>query len=231
MKMSNYYYMIAIVLSVLVMTSCEEDEDLLRLGAVVGQPQEIDPALDYEFPDDKEVPLKRDLLQPIKKPQLPIEKRILRNITDIEDDDLKRSDDLGIIANEVRATTLRVDKDVMVFDYDEMIIIGLRELIIPAVSKEKIDNSTILAYYNPSEEVETAWYVMPGISSSGKFNIRTALYQSGSDVIFVIKTMFPLSISFNESVSLRGVKIYIVPNEVNNSINEIVDNLQFDIVS
>lgn len=208
MKISKYYYLIAVVCGFLAMAGCEDDDGPLRPGEVIGQPQEIDP--DFEFPKDREEPLKRDLVNSVKKPRTPIENLTIRGAMNDENEDSQVISDIEIIADNVRsATQSGVERDVIVFDYGEMTLLGLQELIIPDISKETIDGSILLAFYNPSDEEETAWYQMPGISSSGLYNIRTSLYQRDSNFLFVIKTMFPSGVPYKDSVTFRGVKIYI----------------------
>lgn len=194
MKVSKYFYLLAVSCTLLIIAGCDEDEGPLGPGEVTGQPQDRDPVEDFDFLEDNN-----------KAP-------------------MKNSDKVIAIAQQV-------DNDVLVYDYGEMILLGIQELIIPDISKETIDGSVFLAFYNPSDEEETAWHQMPGLSSSGLFNIKTYLYQSGTDYSFIIKTIFPSGVSFKEAVALRGVKIFITPKENNNPSDETSDKPIFDLIS
>ena len=63
--------------------------------------------------------------------------------------------------------------NVTLYKYGTMTFTGSHQLIIPNVSRATMDNSILLAYYNPSNEAETTWYLMPGFGSQGIYNIRT----------------------------------------------------------
>jgi hypothetical protein len=44
-------------------------------------------------------------------------------------------------------------------------------------SQSLVDSSIVLAYYNPSPEVATAWYPIPGLGNSGFYQTRSFFYQ------------------------------------------------------
>lgn len=48
------------------------------------------------------------------------------------------------------------------------------------VSRALVDNSMVLVYYNPSNEVETAWFASPGLGSSAKYQTRYFIYQNST---------------------------------------------------
>jgi hypothetical protein len=49
-----------------------------------------------------------------------------------------------------------------------------------AIGAGKVDSSIVLAYYNPSSEVATAWYPIPGLGNSGFFQSRSFIYQTAT---------------------------------------------------
>ena len=49
-----------------------------------------------------------------------------------------------------------------------------------AIDPGKVDSSIVLAYYNPSPEVATAWYPIPGLGNSGFFQSRSFIYQTAT---------------------------------------------------
>lgn len=46
-----------------------------------------------------------------------------------------------------------------------------------SVSRQTVDNSMILVYYNPAPEAATAWFQAPGLGSSGNYQVRYFIYQ------------------------------------------------------
>lgn len=101
--------------------------------------------------------------------------------------------------------------NVTLYKYGAMTFTISKNLYIPNVSRETMDNSILLSYYNPSVEVETNWYQMPGFGSSGAYNIRTFWYQSGNDYLFGIRTLTPAGANYTASVSFRAVRIFLIP--------------------
>lgn len=210
MKISKYFYLIASFCVFVVLAGCDDEDGPLRPGEVISQPQDIDLDLNLEFPKDRSLPLKKDLRSSDNQPQLPNDNLIIKEVNDNKNDLFKGNSEIGAVVDNYRSVSKTLlDNDVIVYDYGEMTLLGLHELIIPDITKETIDESKLFAFYNPANEEETAWHQMPGIGSSGLYNISTSLYQRDSDYLFVIKTIFPSGVSYKESVTLRGVKIYI----------------------
>lgn len=49
-----------------------------------------------------------------------------------------------------------------------------------SVSREIVDKSMVLVYYNPGNEAQTAWFQSPGLGSSGDYQTRYFIYQLSS---------------------------------------------------
>ena len=47
-----------------------------------------------------------------------------------------------------------------------------------SVSRETVDKSLLLIYYNPAAEAESAWYQMPGMGPGGSYHTRYFIFQS-----------------------------------------------------
>lgn len=47
-----------------------------------------------------------------------------------------------------------------------------------SVSRQVVDNSMILVYYNPVPEAVTAWFQAPGLGASGNYQTRYFIYQN-----------------------------------------------------
>lgn len=139
----------------------------------------------------------------------------------LKDNNLNKEDALSKNPEKIRSTVSLSEDGALVFNYGEMILVGIQELVMPDISKETIDNSILLAYYTPTDEEETAWQQMPGISSSGLFKIITYFYQRGSDYSFIIKTISASGVSSQAGIAVRGVKILVTPKDYN-SINLLV---------
>lgn len=207
MKISKFFYLIASFCVFVFIAGCDDEDGPLRPGEVISQPQDID--LDLEFPKDRALPLKNDIRNSVNESQLPKDNLIINEVINNKDLFIDSSDIEEVVENYRTASKKELDNDVFVYNYGEMTLLGLHELIIPDITKETIDESILFAFYNPANEKETAWHQMPGIGSTGLYNISTSLYQRNSDCLFVIKTTFPSGVSYKESVALRGVKIYI----------------------
>lgn len=85
--------------------------------------------------------------------------------------------------------------NVTLYQYGTRTFTGLTSYDLSNISSGMIDSSLILAYYNPSSEVATAWYPIPGLGNSGLFEARCFLYQTGTA---------PSTYSFQVRLSLPG---------------------------
>ncbi|MDD4777186.1 MAG: hypothetical protein PHV53_02740 [Fermentimonas sp.] len=121
--------------------------------------------------------------------------------------------------------------NVTLYKYGPMTFTGAHTLTIPNVSRATMDNSILLAYYNPSNEAESTWYQMPGFGSQGVYSIRTYWYQNGANYLYGIRAMTPAGTSYLTSLTFTGVRIFLIPasNTINASIK--ADELPFDVQS
>lgn len=121
--------------------------------------------------------------------------------------------------------------NVTLYKYGTMTFTGSHQLIIPNVSRATMDNSILLAYYNPSNEAETTWYLMPGFGSQGIYNIRTYWYQNGTNYLYGIRSMTPTGASYTLSLTFKGVRIFLIPASTTINAVAIAEELPFDVKS
>jgi len=67
--------------------------------------------------------------------------------------------------------------NVVLYNFPSRTFTTLTSYQIP-IDPGKVDSSIVLAYYNPSTEVATAWYPIPGLGNSGFFQTRSFIYQT-----------------------------------------------------
>ena len=87
-------------------------------------------------------------------------------------------------------------------------------LTLQNISKERIDSSLILAYYNPSTEAATAWYPIPGSGSGGLYETRYFVSQltiSPSSYTFGIRLLKPDGALYTTQVTYTKIKVIIAP--------------------
>lgn len=70
--------------------------------------------------------------------------------------------------------------NVLLYEFGEQTFTNVLSLQL-SVSRETVDNSLILVYYNPSNEASTSWYAIPGLGSGGNYQTRYFIYQSSTD--------------------------------------------------
>jgi len=135
------------------------------------------------------------------------------------------------IQGPVGATGAAGNANVTLYQYGAMTFTGSHQLIIPNVSKATMDNSILLAYYNPSNEAESTWYLMPGFGSQGIYNIRTYWYQNGTNYLFGIRSMTPTGASYTLSLTFRGVRIFLIPASTTINAIYVPKEMPFDVKS
>jgi hypothetical protein len=83
------------------------------------------------------------------------------------------------------------------------------------VSRELVDKSAIEVDYNPSTEVESAWYQAQGLGSSGSYFIRYFFYQtstSPSTYTLALRAMKPnLTETLTTPLTFTKVKLVLTP--------------------
>lgn len=80
-----------------------------------------------------------------------------------------------------------------------------------SVSRQTVDNSLLLVYYNPVPEDQTAWYAVPGLGASFNYQTRYFIYQiSTSPSIYrlAIRTIrFDGSAVYGSAVTFRKIRV------------------------
>ncbi|MBW7890625.1 MAG: collagen-like protein [Chitinophagaceae bacterium] len=101
--------------------------------------------------------------------------------------------------------------NVTLYKYGSFTFTGEKSLAIPGVTRETMDSSILLAYYNPSGETESTWYSMPGFGSSGAYHIRTFWYASTNSYLFGIRALTPSGSPYSYALTFRAVRIFLIP--------------------
>ncbi len=83
------------------------------------------------------------------------------------------------------------------------------------ISQGMMDSSMVLIYYNPSTEVASSWYPIPGLGSGGLYDMRYLLYQSStSPSIYTISLRAMQSNgsgSYASQLTFTKVRVFLVP--------------------
>lgn len=69
----------------------------------------------------------------------------------------------------------------VLYEYGSMTFTSSVNYLMTDISKSRIDSSMVLAYYNPSTENPSAWYIVPGVSASGTYITRNFWWQTNTD--------------------------------------------------
>ena len=118
--------------------------------------------------------------------------------------------------------------NVKMYKFGQMTFTNEKTLLLPNVTKAEMDNSILLAYYNPSNEVESAWYQMPGMGAQGLYSIRTLWFQIANGYNFSMRVNSPSGGTHSNSVSFRAVRIFIIPASQVINASAKTDQLPFD---
>jgi len=71
--------------------------------------------------------------------------------------------------------------NVVLYEYGTQTFTSSVSYLLTDMSQERIDESIVLAYYNPSNEAATAWYPVPGAGSGASYLTRNFWYQTSTD--------------------------------------------------
>lgn len=108
--------------------------------------------------------------------------------------------------------------DITVYNFGQQTFTGVVNLQLSNISQGKIDSSLILAYYNPANEVATAWYPIPGVGSGGNYATRYFLYQSATTPVstytFSLRAIKTDGSAYANVLTFTKVKIIIAPASV-----------------
>ena len=81
-----------------------------------------------------------------------------------------------------------------------------------SISQGKIDSSVVLAYYNPSGEVESAWYNVPGNGPVNLYVTRGLFYQANPTTYsYKVFLHNPSGSSYAGSVTFRKFRLFVIP--------------------
>lgn len=80
-----------------------------------------------------------------------------------------------------------------------------------SVSRQVVDNSMILVYYNPAVEDATAWFQAPGLGSAGNYQTRYFIYQLTASPSVYRLGLRTLTVngasSYPSSLTFRKIKV------------------------
>ncbi|RYF91319.1 MAG: hypothetical protein EOO03_01640 [Chitinophagaceae bacterium] len=84
------------------------------------------------------------------------------------------------------------------------------------ISKEKLDSSLVLVYYNPSTETSSAWYPVPGIGPTANYETRYFIYQTAttpnSQYTLAVRLTQPANaLVYTGTTTFTKLKIVIAP--------------------
>lgn len=111
--------------------------------------------------------------------------------------------------------------NIRVINFGTRTFFGSQNYTIPNVSKEEMDKSILLVYYNPSNESETSWYPAPGLGSTGSYDVRYAVYKVESnspDYSLLVRLHDPnTGGNYNNEVTFSKLKVVLAPaTSINN---------------
>ena len=78
------------------------------------------------------------------------------------------------------------------------------------ISRETVDNSLLLVYYNPASESQSSWYQMPGMGPGGSYHTRYFIFQSTvSPSVYTlgIRTVKADGSAHGSSVTYRKIRV------------------------
>lgn len=105
--------------------------------------------------------------------------------------------------------------NVALYEFGSRSFTGSTNYVVPGITPEQMDASFVLIYFNPSTEVETAWYQVPGIGPGASYETRYFTFQtstSPSEYTFGVRTLnVGASTSYGTQVTWRKLRIFVVP--------------------
>lgn len=114
--------------------------------------------------------------------------------------------------------------NVVLYEFGEQTFTNLLSLEL-SVSRETVDNSLVLVYYNPSNENSSAWYPVPGLGSNNSYQTRFYIYQTSIDpsvYTLAIRTLQPDgSGSYGAEVTFTKIRVIfaeatsVIPGKIN----------------
>lgn len=104
--------------------------------------------------------------------------------------------------------------NITMYQFGSQTFTSLLNLTLQNISKERIDSSLILAYYNPSTEAATSWYPIPGSGSGALYETRyfvSQLTASPSSYTFGIRLLKADGTLYTTQVTFTKIKVIVAP--------------------
>lgn len=99
--------------------------------------------------------------------------------------------------------------NVVLYEFGEKVFTNSLNLLL-SITRERVDSSLMLIYYNPEPEALTAWYQMPGMGPGGSYHTRYFIFQSTvSPSVYTlgIRTVNANGAAYGSSVTYRKIKV------------------------
>ncbi|MFC4874929.1 hypothetical protein [Negadavirga shengliensis] len=99
--------------------------------------------------------------------------------------------------------------NVVLYEFGEQVFTNSLNLQL-TISREQVDSSLMLVYYNPLSEALTAWYQMPGMGPGGSYHTRYFIFQSNdSPSVYTlgIRTVNANGSAYGIAVTYRKIKV------------------------
>jgi len=103
--------------------------------------------------------------------------------------------------------------NVVLYEYGTQTFTSSVTYQMPDMPREMIDESIVLAYYNPSNEATTAWYAVPGAGSGAQYMTRNFWYQTSvtpSNYIMGVRCFNHDGTSHTASKTFTKFRIFVV---------------------
>ncbi|RAJ08588.1 hypothetical protein LX64_01241 [Chitinophaga skermanii] len=90
---------------------------------------------------------------------------------------------------------------------------GAENFVLNNLRKGFVDSSLVLVYYNPTAELDGAWYPCPGLGSGGLYQTRYLLYPGANvnQYVLAFRINKPDGSAYVPAVEFRRFKFVFVP--------------------
>lgn len=104
--------------------------------------------------------------------------------------------------------------NIVAYTFTNQTFTGLLNLTLPNLRTSFVDSSIVLVYFNPSTEVATAWYPVPGIGSGGLYDTRYALFSQAADEYrLAIRTLRMDGTSYPNALTFTKIRVFFAKAE------------------
>lgn len=103
--------------------------------------------------------------------------------------------------------------NVTLIRFGQQVFTSALNLALPnTITRAKTDSSLILVYYNPSTELESAWYPVPGLGSGASYDTRFLVYEAAGPMVLAIRLTSPdTGLAYPNQVTFRKLRVFLVP--------------------